>query len=99
MKPLPRMEPNITLRTWLKGHRNWVTYTYVNGRGIRHRDPYLVLAMKPLSEKTAPTYNDIMAFIDSMLAVERTNDERLNRHPQAPKLAKIVKRILKEHGF
>lgn len=93
------MKPHIALRTWLKGQRNWVAHTYVDGRGTRHKDPYLVLAMKPLNQKTAPTYNDIMAFIDAMLVVERKNDESLNRRPQAKKLAKIIKTILKEHGF
>jgi len=79
---------------------NWKSERYLDRRGTRHSDPYLVLVLSPINEeKTSPTYDDICMFIEQMLDVEKINDVNLKRYPQLPaKLHKLRKILSKYDG-
>jgi len=76
-------------------NHNWQYFTYIDRRGIRHADPYMVLVLKPIDpKKTSPTYSDIRMFVNQIFSVEYYNDNHLDRNPQLPiELGKIQKII------
>lgn len=74
---------------------NWKSSTYTDARGTRHKDPYQVLVLSPVDPSaTAPTWDDLMMFLQKMLEVEQWNDDHLRRRPQIPEKLQRLKTII-----
>jgi hypothetical protein len=81
----------------MTGTKNWTFSTYIDRRGTRHRDPYMVLILAPVDpQKTAPTWDDILMFVEEMLRVENWNDASLRRLPEMPGKLRRLNNVLME---
>jgi hypothetical protein len=57
----------------------------------------MVLVLAPIDpNKTAPTWDDVMMFIEEMLRVEDWNDTNLRRDAQMPNKVRRLKAVLME---